>query len=332
VTRSHTPEFWAVCTYFNAKQDRQRRANFEHFLAYLDLPLLVMELGEEGQASLPDTENCRVIPVPGRAGIWQKERLLNLALDKLPAAVTHVAWLDADVVLEDREWPARARELLDSGASLVQLFSVARQVDADEVLENISRSELFELPCKEFSQSFARAQARGLIDDDEAFAALIDTWDGHRHDHVPEERSRPQTGFAWAAKRETLARWRFYEHFVVGGGDRAFCFAAAHRPEVVLRERQLTPAHRAHYLAWARRLAEDGESRIACLDSELRHLWHGSVESRRYRDRFSILLDHDFDPRQDVVSETGAALRWRYPEGPLARRAAAYFRARANDG
>lgn len=36
--------------------------------------------------------------------LWQKERLLNLAIDSLPADVDAVAWLDADLIWFNHGW------------------------------------------------------------------------------------------------------------------------------------------------------------------------------------------------------------------------------------
>lgn len=54
--------------------------------------------------------------------MWQKERLLNIALAALPGECDSVAWLDCDVIFDSNDWPERARQALKSFA-IVQLYS-----------------------------------------------------------------------------------------------------------------------------------------------------------------------------------------------------------------
>jgi hypothetical protein len=48
--------------------------------------------------------------------LWQKERLLNLVVEALPAKYDRVAWLDADVVFRRPDWYEVASKLLDECA------------------------------------------------------------------------------------------------------------------------------------------------------------------------------------------------------------------------
>ena len=42
--------------------------------------------------------------------MWQKERLLNLAVAALPPGCTKVAGLDSDLVFRPRDWPGAPRK------------------------------------------------------------------------------------------------------------------------------------------------------------------------------------------------------------------------------
>ena len=63
--------------------------------------------------------------------LWQKERLLNLAVKAVPAGVKHIAWFDCDVILQRANWIDEARRQLDE-FSVVQLFSDAIHLDSDD--------------------------------------------------------------------------------------------------------------------------------------------------------------------------------------------------------
>jgi hypothetical protein len=60
--------------------------------------------------------------------MWQKERLLNIALEVVPDKVEDLAWSDCDLVFESPDWPEAARRALKSD-NVIQLFSEVRYLD-----------------------------------------------------------------------------------------------------------------------------------------------------------------------------------------------------------
>src|SRR5437867_4278139 len=62
--------------------------------------------------------------------LWQKERLLNLALRTLPPSCKKVAWIDCDVVFQADDWAERTSRLLDR-FMLVQPFTDVYHVRRD---------------------------------------------------------------------------------------------------------------------------------------------------------------------------------------------------------
>ncbi len=63
--------------------------------------------------------------MPQQDWIWQKERLLNILLDRLPKRITKVAWLDADLLFLNSDWARLASESLETWAA-IQLFDYVR--------------------------------------------------------------------------------------------------------------------------------------------------------------------------------------------------------------
>lgn len=76
--------------------------------------------------------------------LWQKERLLNLAVEALPAKYDRVAWLDADVIFRRPDWYDAASQLLDQFA-VVQL---AESVVTNGRDWNMAAAVGFQQPCK----------------------------------------------------------------------------------------------------------------------------------------------------------------------------------------
>src|SRR5262245_14756207 len=102
-TASRPADLWVVTAYFNPAGFRSRRRNFDLFrerIAAAGLPLVAVECSFDGRPfELPPGPGVRHLL--GRDVMWQKERLLNVAIAGLPAECRKVAWLDADVLFEN---------------------------------------------------------------------------------------------------------------------------------------------------------------------------------------------------------------------------------------
>jgi hypothetical protein len=61
---------------------------------------VTVELSFDGRFDLTDQDADILIQLSGGAVLWQKERLLNLAIKAAPAGVKHIAWFDCDVILQ----------------------------------------------------------------------------------------------------------------------------------------------------------------------------------------------------------------------------------------
>ena len=64
--------------------------------------------------------------------LWQKERLINRSVELLPSSVWWVAWVDHDLVFDDRTWVEQAVRMMRGGMDVVQLFDRVRYLDRDE--------------------------------------------------------------------------------------------------------------------------------------------------------------------------------------------------------
>jgi len=106
-------EIWAVTAYFCAAESRIRPINYRRFRDRLEIPLLAVELSFGNGFELDEGDAEILVQVHGTSVMWQKERLLNVALERLPPHVTKVVWLDGDVVFREAGWSVRASKALD---------------------------------------------------------------------------------------------------------------------------------------------------------------------------------------------------------------------------
>lgn len=123
-------------------EDNYRR--FLHAMTWWKLPVFTAEVVFVGQSRLsiePLPHVVRTVLPAGEENIlWQKERLLNLLVEQLPADVDKVAWIDADVLFLDRTWPQRVCAALER-RPVVQLWDRWHCTDAvgcvGEVLNSV---------------------------------------------------------------------------------------------------------------------------------------------------------------------------------------------------
>lgn len=305
---ARTDALWAVTAYFNPDRYRTKRRNYDAFRARLDgrVPLLTVEAAFGGDDfELPASD--AVVRVRGRDVMWQKERLLNVALDRLPASCTKVAWLDADVLFENPDWAAEAARRLDR-CPVLQLFDRAVRLPRGATADD-GTGEAY----PGFAAVAARDPHRLLAGD---FAA---------HGH---------TGFAWAARREALAGRGLYDACIAGSGDHmmAHAFAGDWTSPCVARILGGANRHRDHFAAWCKDVYQKVRADVGFVPGSVLHLWHGEVRDRRYVDRNRELAGFGFDPRRDIRVGAGGCWEWASDKPALHAWARGYFGLRREDG
>jgi hypothetical protein len=77
-------KLWAITYYFNPMRYESRRLNYRVFRRRLGIPLLAVELSFDGISDLGRDDADILVSLHGGDILWQKERLLNLALGALP--------------------------------------------------------------------------------------------------------------------------------------------------------------------------------------------------------------------------------------------------------
>lgn len=103
----------ATC-HFNPASYRRLRENylrFLHHIRWFGVPVFSAEVAFDGQA-FPTTDAYIQVRASVDNVMWQKERLLNLIAERLPEEYTAIAWIDADVLFADPDWPSKALSML----------------------------------------------------------------------------------------------------------------------------------------------------------------------------------------------------------------------------
>ena len=341
------PDLWCITAYFNSMHYCTRRANYETFAAPLraaGIPLLTVEcaFGDDAFELAPGPD---VFQVRGRDVLWQKERLINLGMNRLPPEATKVAWLDCDILFANPDWAVQTAARLDEVAVVQPFDRVGRLERGRTTFAGAAR-------CSFACQQQRRPESAQLR--------------GSAHGHP---------GIAWAARRSLLERHGIYDAATSGGGDELFAHAAGGglnsrcvRAIAGARLRSLpkiankfinrllsipwprwlatwylarprimpvpAPGERffAHYLRWARPFATDVRGQIGYVPGLALHLWHGSPVNRQYGSRNAIFKRYDFDPTSDLRLNAQGLWEWASAKPALHQVVRDYFHARREDG
>ena len=101
--------FWGITVFFNPAGYKNKYENYRIFrdsLKRQGLKLLAVELSFGDRFELKSTDADLLIQIKGdsRNIMWQKERMLNIGLDKLPKDCDKIAWLDCDVIFKNNNF------------------------------------------------------------------------------------------------------------------------------------------------------------------------------------------------------------------------------------
>ena len=251
--------------------------------------------------------------------LWAKENLVNLAIGCLLGNfVKYIAWVDADVEFSEG-WVAATLDAIDAIAAkgdgaFVQMFERAQLLAADD-------SVMHMVP------SFGAQYAAG-----KSYAPRAGTNADYWH-----------PGFAWAADAGSLRclasvmGGAALMERTLGGADRHMAMA------LIGRSAETVPAgmgtdYAGMVVRWAHAAAAARIRLGVAKGVTLRHFWHGSLERRRYVERWDILQGYRFEPHSHTMHATLQApfslgvLTWA-PVAPPGLRAAvrAYFAQRNED-
>lgn len=304
-----TDDLWVITSYFNPEGYRTKRCNYDLFrerIVTSGIQLLTVECALREQSfELPESPD--VIRIVGRDVMWQKERLLNVAISRLPAQCRKVAWLDADILFENPAWASETSTKLDS-FPVVQPFDRAFRLPRG-VIEQTGPGDVY----AGFAAIYSRRPQQMLSGD---FA-------GHGH-----------TGFAWAARREVLATRGLYDAAIAGSGDHmmAHAFCGDWTSPCVDRIIGKGTPQRRYFTQWCKDVYPLVRAKVGFVHGAALHLWHGEVGDRRYVDRNRELAAFDFDPATDIRIGAGGCWEWASKKPKLHRWAAEYFGHRQEDG
>jgi hypothetical protein len=310
---------WGITTFFNPSGYRTKLDNYRKFRAgsrKQGLPLLAVELafGDSPFVLEEGADAEIVVQKRSTSVLWQKERLLNVAVARLPADCRHVCWADADVLFERDDWIEASVAVLKDSA-VMQPFQYAIRLPRGATPKDYPSSRI----------GFWIRRGTGV-------KTYSVSWCSDLTARRPTHKGT--TGYAWCAHKSLLDKHKFYDRCILGGGDREFARAVSFGSEIIADKhfRNHQQRIRQDVGRWREAIAREPRFRLGYLPGALHHLWHGDPAQRNYIDRHSILEEHDFDPTTDIALDDAECWKWSTDKKRLMEAVEAYFESRKEDG
>lgn len=257
-------KIYVILPYFNFCGFKRREKLFLEFVERMkEYPVSMVVVSAGGlPACLPVYKH---IEVEYKDQIWVKENLINMAIRRLPKNWKYVAWIDADISFVNENWVEDTIQELQNN-DVVQLFRSAIHLGPEqEVLKT--------------DKSFGFMHKSG---------AIYSKTDKYGFWHP---------GFAWACTKKAYQKMGgLLDWAILGSGDRHMALALIGKVEYS------APGNiEDTYKQLLRKFEKSCRHlKLSYVSGTILHHWHGSLENRRYRERWEILTSNNYDPVTDV--------------------------------
>jgi hypothetical protein len=266
-----------ISVYFNPAKYKALLENYLYFSSQIkkqQIKLITVECAFDGDPfQIPKEEG--VYQLRSNSVMWQKERLINYGISRLPDDCDYFAWIDGDIILPDNWQDIAIQELQKS--DIIQLYK-----------------KVYHLP-------------KGLKNHDGSKVPFLQSvlWQKLIHKNWLQRRKAKELsfstpGFAWAAKRDLFQNLNIYDKNIVGSGDTFIVDCLLDSWDIHGFAQKFTPAMKEHMLDYCN-LLRKRNPKIGYLPIDICHLYHGSLKNRSYMDRHQAILDNNYDPMNDIA-------------------------------
>ena len=265
-----------VSCHFNPQGYNNPRENTEKFIeSHKNATIHLVELAfDEDEFEFPDAW-MHIRGTRERNLMWQKEQLLNIAIDKLANSYDAIAWVDSDILFTNDDWQQQIIDCLRS---------------------------------KKICQAYRHAYWQGPTGSyDLKQVSCGYNYSTNRVAIVNYEHSHP--GYAWAARSEWLKRVKLYPYNIVGGADSVMvpAFAGCRSFE---NKRVLNKSWSDSVEKWYDKCAPEVDTSFGYINQDIVHRYHGSRKNRRYLQRWHDLASWHYNPHTDVQLGDNGLLEW----------------------
>lgn len=285
-------DFYVIAVMTNPERFKVRPRLFKDFMDRMDrygAKLYVVE-GSFGNRDyeVTDVNNPRHIRIKTDSELWHKENLINIGISRLPSDWKYVAWIDGDIDFVRPDWMLETVHELQHHP-VVQMFEDS--IDLGPNHEIMATYKGFAYCYKNnLPQKQIKAGDNNMSNEDAGC-------------YYYGRKGSPGTywhpGYAWAATREAINTCGgILDMAIVGAGDHHMACALIGQAEKSL-PKKVHANYKKYVLAWQERALRLHKN-IGYIKGTIYHFWHGKKRDRKYKDRWSILIDNNYNPSLDI--------------------------------
>lgn len=207
--------------------------------------------------------------------LWHKENMINIATQNLPRGWEYMAWIDADIEFLRKDWVAETIRQLQH-YDIVQLFS-----NAINMGPNNKYLEKYNGFCYQWHQ-----QQKYISPQSNPYKEF---W---------------HTGYGFAIRREMYDKLGGLIEFpILGAADHHMCKAWIGRISESFPS-EINPNYKTLCENYQKRCDRHLQQNIGYVEGTIIHYWHGKKADRKYRERWDILTNNDYDPLMDIKKDS----------------------------
>lgn len=293
-----------ACMYSNPQRWPVRRELMNDFRKRMESsPNVILYVGEVAFGDRPfevtDCANPLDFQFRSRHELWLKENVLNLIVQRMPAAAKYIAYVDGDVQMSRYDWALETiHQLQHYGA--VQLFHQFVDVDCRHRPYSVTNSFAYSYLQSITPEIFLDpAVQRTLSPKSAAANAYTNGPGGNGNRPNPAKQWWGATGLGWAYRRSTWDQMGgLFDQAILGSADWIMAYGMAGLADGLDYIPRCAPYYQA-VKRWQHG-AKAIQANIGYLDNTITHYWHGPKSNRFYRERERILTDNAFDPYLDL--------------------------------
>jgi hypothetical protein len=237
--------------------------------------LCIVEMCYENQKFIitePDNKNH--LQLRTEVPLWHKENMINVGIRRLlPPKWKAVAWIDADVEFESGTWALDTLKVLNGYKDVVQVFSHCIDMEKDESAMRIFSGFGFQYDKK---QKYSKDKTN--------------YW---------------HPGYAWAMTRKAYDRiGGLYEYGILGSGDNIMSLSILEQGLKGIHV-DSTDEYKESIVSFQTKMKT---LRLGYVPGVIRHHYHGRKQDRKYTERWRILTDSFYNPREHLTKDAAGLI------------------------
>jgi len=317
-------DFYVISVITNPERFKTRARLFKEYMERMkkyDVNLYVVE-GAYGDRDfeVTDSSNPFHIQVRTESEIWLKENLINVAINRLPDSWKYIAWIDGDIDFVRPDWVMETIHELQHHP-VVQLFEDAIDTGPNFEVLNVYKSFAYcykkNLPKKRNNNQNTKDTKDTEMDEPYYVSSYSNGYYWH-------------PGFAWAATRNAInTLGGLFEIGILGAGDHHMACSLIGEGRLSI-PKGIHENYKKYVLVWEQRALRLHKN-IGYVKGTIYHFWHGKKSNRKYKERWQILIENNYDPSNDIHKDWKGVLTLYPGHEKLRDQIREYFQIRNED-